>query len=126
VIVWLHSCRALIFTMPTSSSRCCQPSHPPRRQGQLVAPTALLALLLLLLLLPAGTHAGIPRTAAEYNPLTTDWASVVAACRHVCSVEKRLVGFFIRAAFHDSLDVTKGCKNCGAGGSGARERQLPT
>jgi hypothetical protein len=89
--------------------------RPCRHQAPLLkvllAASALLALLLLL----QGAQAGIPTTAAAYNPYTKDWASVIAACRQVGKFEKRINSFLIRTAFHDSLSVTQDCSDCGAG-----------
>jgi hypothetical protein len=50
-----------------------------------------------------------------YNPKKVDWNAVISGCRAACNFDKRLCNFYIRAAAHDSLSISK--RKGGADGS---------
>lgn len=52
---------------------------------------------------------------AKYDPKDVDWNAVISGCRAACNFDKRLCNFYIRAAAHDSLSISK--KRGGADGS---------
>jgi hypothetical protein len=51
----------------------------------------------------------------KYEPWKVDWRAVISGCRAACNFDKRLCNFYIRAAAHDSLSVSK--RRGGADGS---------
>lgn len=62
----------------------------------------------IMFIFPIQTLAWTPKTLNEpYDPKTVDWVSVISACKASCRAEKRICNFYIRAAAHDSLSISK-------------------
>lgn len=49
---------------------------------------------------------------AKYDPKDVDWNAVISGCRAACNFDKRLCNFYIRAAAHDSLSISKKKRWC--------------